>query len=174
MKHQVISILVLAALLAGCTSNAPLATDATTPSTATGAPLATDSSLHADLLGDGSTFVSPLMDKWRTDFGKANKGVTISYTGGGSGKGRTDITNKLVDFAGSDAPMKDSEIAGATDILHIPVAAGGVAVAYNVPELAGTPLKFDGDLLANIFLGTVTRWDDPAIASLNPGVALPA
>jgi phosphate transport system substrate-binding protein len=127
----------------------------------------------ADLLGDGSTFVAPLMDKWRTTFGAANPDVKISYTGGGSGKGRTDITNKIVDFAGSDAAMKDTEIANATDILHIPVAGGAIAIAYNVPELGTTPLKLDGATIANIYLGKITKWNDAAIAALNPGVTLP-
>src|ERR1051325_11055884 len=96
-------LLVSASILAGCASNAPPQTSqGTTPGGGTGT--------SADLLGSGSTFVAPLMDKWRTAFHAQNPGVTISYTGGGSGKGRTDVTNKLVDFAGSDAPMKDAEI----------------------------------------------------------------
>lgn len=176
MKQQIIAILVLAVLAAGCTNNAPPSTDTGAPTGQGTSPTApgTNGSLNAALLGDGSTFVAPLMDKWRTEFAKANPGVTVSYTGGGSGKGRTDIANKLVDFAGTDAPMKDSEIANSPDILHIPVAAGGVAIAYNVPELAGgAPLKFDGALLAGIFLGSVTQWNDPALATLNPGVVLP-
>src|SRR5581483_2901683 len=105
MKIASLALLLVAGLvLAGCASNAP-------PSSSTPA-------LHADLLGDGSTFVAPLMDKWRTAFHDQNSGVTISYTGGGSGKGRGDITKNLVDFAGSDAPMSDAELANATDVLH--------------------------------------------------------
>lgn len=179
MKALLITILLVVAGLAGCANNAPPststdptptpATSGTTPAT----PASGGSGLDADLLGDGSTFVAPLMDKWRTQFGAQNPGVTVSYTGGGSGKGRTDITNKLVDFAGSDAPMKDAEIANATDILHLPVAAGGVAIAYNVPEIEGAALKLDGETIAKIFLGTITTWNDPAIAALNPGLALP-
>lgn len=153
-------LLVSATVLAGCASNNPPQTSSSQQGAA------------ADLLGSGSTFVAPLMDKWRTTFHGQNPGVTISYTGGGSGKGRTDVTNKLVDFAGSDAPMKDGEIANATDILHVPVAAGGVAIAYNLPGVA-TPLRFDGAVLAGIFLGKVARWNDPALVALNPGVSLP-
>jgi phosphate transport system substrate-binding protein len=152
------TLVLLAAALAGCTANAPPGS----------------SQPSATLTGDGSTFVAPLMDKWRTTYSAANPGVKISYTGGGSGKGRTDVTKGLVDFAGSDAPMSDAEIANATDILHVPVAAGGVAIAYNVPEAGATPLRFTPEVIAGIFLGKITRWNDPALSAANPGVTLPA
>lgn len=172
MKLVPLALALVASLaLAGCASNnVPPAS--TTPSTATPAVTGSGSGLHAQLVGDGSTFVAPLMDKWRTDFAKANAGVTISYTGGGSGKGRGDITKGLVDFAGSDAPMSAAEQANATDVLHVPVAAGGVVVAYNVPDVA-QPLRFDADAIAGIFLGQITKWNDPKLAALNPGVQLP-
>lgn len=173
MKAQALVILLIAAALAGCANNAPPAGSGSQGVPVSGTPAPTIEGLSANLLGDGSTFVAPLMDTWRTKFGQANSGVTISYTGGGSGKGRSDITNKLVDFAGSDTPMKDAELANASDVLHIPVAAGGVALGYNVPEVSGTALKFDGPLVADIFLGKVTKWNDPRIVALNPGVALP-
>ena len=169
MKTVILTLsLVSAVVLAGCASNEP-------PSTSTGStpPTGAASGLSAQLTGSGSTFVAPLMDKWRTDFTSKNSGVQISYTGGGSGKGRTDVSKSLVDFAASDAPMKDEELANATDVLHVPVAAGGVAIAYNLPEVSGTPLKFDAAVIAGMFLGTITKWNDPALVALNPGVSLP-
>src|SRR5581483_2350840 len=175
-------------VLAGCATNSPPSQStpsATTPTASTAASSTPVSStpatmtpatpaLHADLLGDGSTFVAPLMDKWRTAFHDQNSGVTISYTGGGSGKGRGDITKNLVDFAGSDAPMSDAELANATDVIELPAAAGAVTIAYNVPELGSTPLKLDGDAIAKMFMGNITKWNDPALQALNPGVSLPA
>src|SRR5581483_10406312 len=175
MKIASLALLLVAGLvLAGCASNAP--PSSSTPSTSTPAgttPSTSTPALHADLLGDGSTFVAPLMDKWRTAFHDQNSGVTISYTGGGSGKGRGDITKNLVDFAGSDAPMSPAEQANASDVLHIPVAAGGVVIAYNLPGVT-QQLKFDSNAIAGIFLGTITKWDDPALKALNPDVALPS
>ncbi|MHB8606308.1 MAG: phosphate ABC transporter substrate-binding protein PstS [Thermoplasmatota archaeon] len=169
--------LALVAILAGCTaSNAPpvTSTPATPSSTSTAPTNPATTTLAGSLSGDGSTFVAPLMDKWRTAYDTTHNQVQISYTGGGSGKGRTDITKDLVDFAASDAPMKDAEIANATDILHIPDAAGGVVIVYNVPEVGATPLKFDAATIAGIFLGKITTWNAPELAALNPGVPLPA
>jgi phosphate transport system substrate-binding protein len=114
------------------------------------------------------------MEKWRVAFDNANSGVQISYLADGSGKGRASVIGNKVDFAGSDAPLNAAESANMTDALHIPVVAGAVLVAYNVPELGTTPLKLDSATIASIFLGTITKWNDPAIAALNPGVTLPA
>lgn len=170
----VLTVLLLggALILAGCATNTPPGPSTTTTSGGA-ATSPTMGALKADLLGDGSTFVAPVMDKWRTAFTAQNAGVTITYNGGGSGQGRTHVTQKVVDFAGSDAPMKDSEIASATDILHLPVAAGGVAIGYNLPGIS-VPLRFDGDTIAKIFLGKITKWNDPALVALNPGVTLPS
>lgn len=182
MKQLAIAILLVsAAVLAGCTSNNPPSTTTSTPTTSTQAstPATTSSTpttLHADLLESGSTFVLPLAQKWATAFQGQNSGVTVTTNGGGSGKGKSDITSKLVDVAGSDSPMNDTAIAAAGgDIIHLPVAAGAVTIAYNVPDLQGQPaLKFDGDTIAKIFLGQITKWNDPQLAALNPGVTLPA
>ncbi|HTB62615.1 MAG TPA: phosphate ABC transporter substrate-binding protein PstS, partial [Opitutales bacterium] len=126
------------------------------------------------LTASGSTFVQPAMEKWASDFGKTNS-VKINYGGGGSGQGQKDIANGTVDFAASDAVLSDAQIKDASakgmTILHLPVVAGAVVVIYNVPGL--TNLKLDGPTLANIFLGKITKWNDPAIAALNTGVKLP-
>src|SRR5262249_45131038 len=96
----------------------------------------------------------------------------FNYQSVGSGAGKKQLLNQTVDFGASDAPMTDEELASAKGkILHVPIVAGGVAIIYNLP---GSPkLKLDGDTLASIYLGNITKWNDPKIAALNPGVTLP-
>jgi phosphate transport system substrate-binding protein len=118
--------------------------------------------------GAGSTFVYPLMDVWTTDYTAS----TITYNPTGSGTGISDLAAKTYDFAASDAPLSPAQQATAPNVVTMPESAGAVAMIYNVP---GVPtLKFDGAVLANIYLGTVTSWNDPSIAALNPGVTLPS
>ena len=127
-----------------------------------------------DLTGAGATFPYPLYSKWFSDYA-AKTGVKINYQSIGSGGGIRQLSEGTVDFGASDSPMKDDEIAKAKGgkVLHIPTVLGAVAVTYNVPELT-EPLKLSGDVLADIFLGKITKWNDARIASLNPGSALPA
>jgi phosphate transport system substrate-binding protein len=122
--------------------------------------------------GAGSTFDYPAFTKWFEVYSKVNADVRFNYQSIGSGAGQKLLLNQTVDFGASDAPMKDSDMATAPGkILHLPVVAGGVAIIYNLP---GNPkLKLDGDTLANIYLGNITKWNDPKIAALNPGVSLP-
>jgi len=172
MQKLLIPIFLIGALvLAGCASNTP--PTATTPPSSSATTTPAKDGLAADLSGEGSTFVGPIMEKWRVAFGNANPGVHISYLADGSGKGRASVIGSRVDFAGSDAPLSAGEAGNMTDALHIPVVAGGVLVAYNVPDLGKTPLRLDGAAIASIFLGTITKWNDPAIAAINPGVTLP-
>jgi phosphate transport system substrate-binding protein len=126
--------------------------------------------------GAGSTFVQPLVEEW----GKAvsdQDGLTVNYTGNGSGAGQAQLINGTVDFAGSDPPLEPSqfkqvESKNGTSAVQIPVAFGAVTLSYNVPGLdAG--LKLDGATIADIFLGKVTKWNDPEIAKLNQGTQLP-
>lgn len=130
----------------------------------------------ADLLGAGATFPDPVYQEWIGAFIGDNPGVSITYEPIGSGGGIEQFTAQSTDFGGSDAFMKDDELAAAEDawgcdVVHIPTVFGAVAVAYN---LAGVDsLTLDSDTLAKIFLGDITKWDDPAIAALNSGVALP-
>jgi len=122
--------------------------------------------------GAGSTFDYPAFTKWFEAYTKVDANVRFNYQSIGSGAGQKLLLNQTVDFGASDAPMKDEAMATASGkILHLPVVAGGVAIIYNLP---GDPkLKLDGDALANIYLGNITRWNDPKIAALNPGVSLP-
>ena len=110
--------------------------------------------------------------KWFEAYGKTDSNVRFNYQSIGSGGGQKQLLNQTVDFGASDAPMTDAAMAEAPGkILHMPVVAGGVAIMYNLP---GDPkLKLDGDTLANIYLGNITKWNDPKIAALNPGVNLP-
>jgi phosphate transport system substrate-binding protein len=125
-----------------------------------------------NITGAGSTFDYPAFTKWFEAYGNVDKGVQFNYQSIGSGGGIKNLLNQTVDFGASDAPMKDEALASAPGkILHIPIVAGGVAVIYNLP---GSPkLKLDGDTLANIYLGNITKWNDPKIVALNPGVDLP-
>ncbi len=123
--------------------------------------------------GAGSTFDYPAFTKWFEAYHKVDPGVRFNYASIGSGGGQKQLLNQTVDFGASDAPMKDSDMASAPyKILHLPIVAGGVAIIYNLP---GSPkLKMDGSTIAGLFLGSITEWNDPKIAALNPGVKLPA
>ena len=124
------------------------------------------------LTGAGATFPYPLYSKWFQTYGQSNP-VRVNYQSIGSGGGIRQITEKTVDFGASDAPMNEEELAAAPGVLHVPTVLGSVAVTYNLPAVQ-QPLRLDGAVLGDIFLGTIRKWNDPRIAALNPGVALPA
>jgi phosphate transport system substrate-binding protein len=127
-----------------------------------------------DLTGAGATFPYPIYSKWFSDYA-TKTGVKINYQSIGSGGGIRQLSEQTVDFGATDAPMTDAELAKAKGgpILHIPTVLGAVVVTYNVPELR-KPLRLDGTTLADIFLGKITKWNDPRIAVLNAGAKLPA
>ena len=122
--------------------------------------------------GAGATFPQPIYTKWFDEYAKVDPAVRFNYQGIGSGGGQKQILSETVDFGASDGPMSDENIAKAPRTLwHIPTVAGAVVVSYNLP---GNPkLKLDGPALAGIFLGQITKWNDPAIAGQNPGTDLP-
>jgi phosphate transport system substrate-binding protein len=135
---------------------------------ATAAPLAAQS-----LTGAGATFPNPIYTKWFDAYSKAT-GVKINYQSIGSGGGIRQFTEGTVDFGATDGPMNESQIQAVNaNVLHIPTVLGAVVVTYNLPSLGDTKLKFDGNLLVDIFMGRVTKWNDAKIAALNPGVKLP-
>ncbi|MFL5575452.1 MAG: phosphate ABC transporter substrate-binding protein PstS [Gemmatimonadaceae bacterium] len=138
------------------------------------AAAAATSSSSVDLTGAGATFPYPIYSKWFNDYA-AKTGVKINYQSIGSGGGIRQLSEGTVDFGASDSPMKDDEMAKAKGgpVLHIPTVLGAVAVTYNVPELK-EPLKLTGDVLADVYKGKITKWNDARIAALNPGAALPA
>ena len=126
-----------------------------------------------DLTGAGATFPNPIYSKWFSDYA-TKTGVMINYQPIGSGGGIRQLSEQTVDFGATDAPMSDDELGKAKGgaVMHIPTVLGAVVVTYNVPEIAKT-LRLDGVTLANVFLGKITKWNDPRIAALNKGMRLP-
>lgn len=131
------------------------------------------SAVAQQLSGAGASFPAPLYQRWSADFGKANPGVQVNYQSVGSGAGVKQFTQGTVDFGASDAAMSDEEIAKvAKGVVMIPATAGSIVVAYNLPGV--TTLKLSREALAGIFLGKITKWNDPIIAKDNTGFAMPA
>jgi phosphate transport system substrate-binding protein len=122
--------------------------------------------------GAGATFPAPVYQKWFAEYAKVDPSVRINYQAIGSGAGVQQIIAETVDFGASDDPVNDATLATAPRTLwHFPTVAGAVVISYNLP---GNPtIKLDGPTLANIYLGTITKWNDPAITGQNPGVDLP-
>jgi phosphate transport system substrate-binding protein len=126
------------------------------------------------LQGAGATFPNPLYQKWLSEYGKAHADIKIDYQSIGSGGGIKQIKEQTVDFGASDSPMKDEDLKSAPgELLHIPTVLGAVVITYNLEGVA-QPLHFSPDVIADIFLGKVKRWDDERIKKDNPGVNLPA
>ncbi|HEY2850165.1 MAG TPA: phosphate ABC transporter substrate-binding protein PstS [Gemmatimonadaceae bacterium] len=133
---------------------------------------------QTQLTGAGASFPAPIYTKWFDEYHKVHPDVQINYQPNGSGGGKRGVTEGTVDFGASDGPMSDQELADAktkrgADILHFPTVMGAVVPVYNVPGVA-TALKFTPAALAGIYLGTITKWNDPAIAGPNRGVKLPS
>jgi phosphate ABC transporter phosphate-binding protein len=124
------------------------------------------------ITGSGATFPQPFILETIAEYSVLKPNIQINYQGGGSGKGITDLTNKIVDFACSDAPLSSSQRAAAPEVLHIPETIGAITIAYNIPNI-GTGLKLTGPIIADIFLGKITMWDDSAITAINPDLTLP-
>jgi phosphate transport system substrate-binding protein len=123
--------------------------------------------------GAGATFPYPIYGKWFEEFRQKNPSIEINYQSKGSGAGIAQLTEGTVDFGASDMPMKDEQIAALkVKALHFPTVLGGLVPTYNLPGLAD--LKFSSEMLAGIFLGKITKWNDAKIAKANPGIKLPA
>src|SRR5579863_379215 len=124
------------------------------------------------MTGAGATFPYPIYSKWFDEYAKVDPSVRFNYQSIGSGGGQKQILEGTVDFGASDGPMSDENLAKASGkILHVPTVAGADVVTYNIP---GNPtLNLDGPLIADIFLGTVTKWNDARIKSQNPNTDLP-
>ncbi len=123
--------------------------------------------------GSGSTLSKPYQETAIEEFKKANSGVTLNYGGGGSGKGRQDLADMVVDFAGSDSPYKDADMAKIKggEVLYFPVLLGPITLSYNVQGV--DKLRLSADTIAKIFQREVKKWNDKAIAADNPGAKLP-
>jgi phosphate transport system substrate-binding protein len=124
-----------------------------------------------DITGAGASFPAPIYAKWADAYNKAT-GARINYQSVGSGAGIKQIKSKTVDFGASDAPLKDEELAK-DGMIQFPTVIGGVVPVVNVKGITPGQLKLTGAVLGDIYLGKVAKWNDPAIAGLNPGVALP-
>ncbi|HEY6137297.1 MAG TPA: phosphate ABC transporter substrate-binding protein PstS [Thermoanaerobaculia bacterium] len=156
MRHAAL-LLFTAIFLAGCGQNEPQ-------------PASPSSTIAIN--GAGATFPNPLYSKWFDQYGKAHPGVRINYQSIGSGGGIKQLSAQTVFFGASDMPMTDEQLKFAPGpIRHFPTVLGAVVPVYNLGDVK---LRFSGTLLADIYLGKVTKWNDPAIAAVNPGVTLPA
>ncbi|HEX6067583.1 MAG TPA: phosphate ABC transporter substrate-binding protein PstS [Nitrososphaera sp.] len=129
---------------------------------------------QAQLTGAGATFPFPLIDTWRVEYQKVRPEVNINYQSIGSGGGIKQFTEKTVDFGATDAPLSSSEREAAPGAVHIPETIGSIVVSYNIPEVPGSGLRLSGPVLADIFLGKITRWDDPRIQEMNDDLQLPS
>jgi len=146
---------------------APLYADAATN------PDMPDPNVKFALTGAGATFPFPLIDLWRVEYNNVYDNVNLNYQSIGSGGGIKQHIEKTVNFAASDAPMKEAERELAPGTLHIPESIGGVVIVYNIPEVPNKGLNLTSDAVAGIFLGEITKWDDPKITAANPGLNLP-
>jgi phosphate transport system substrate-binding protein len=134
--------------------------------------LTTIASAQMLINGAGATFPYPIYSKWFDAYAKVDPSVRFNYQSIGSGGGQKQILAQTVDFGASDGPMSDENLAKAPGkLLHIPTVAGADVVSYNLPGL--TSLKLDGPTLADIFLGKITKWNDPRLVALNEGANLP-
>lgn len=130
------------------------------------------------LNGAGATFPNPMYSKWFSEYHKLHSDIQINYQPIGSGGGIRQVTEGTVDFGASDMPMTDEQLKAAegklkTKVLNIPTVLGAVVPAYNIPGVSAE-VKFPPDVLANIFLGKITNWSDPAIAKANPDIKFPS
>src|SRR5229473_2453200 len=126
------------------------------------------------LQGAGATFPNPLYQKWVSEYGKINPNIRIDYQSIGSGGGIKQIQAQTVDFGASDAPMTDAEMKGAPgELIHIPTVLVAVVLTYNLQGIA-KPLRFSSEVIADIFLGKITKWNDARIKADNPDANLPA
>jgi phosphate transport system substrate-binding protein len=124
------------------------------------------------LRGAGSTFSAPLYKKWIEEYGVSHRGVTISYDAVGSGEGVKRLLERSVDFAGSDEVLSSNEVTKVPDALMLPITAGMIAVAYNIPGV-NSEIKLPRDVYVDIFAQKIRKWDDPRLQAANPGIAFP-
>ena len=127
-----------------------------------------------ELNGAGATFPFPLIDAWRVEYQKIKPEISINYQSIGSGGGVKQFTEKIVDFGATDAPLTSLEMEKADEAVHIPETIGSIIVSYNIPEIPDSGLKLTGPILAGIYLGEITKWNDPQIQELNPDLFMPS
>src|SRR5580658_10361536 len=127
---------------------------------------------QTQITGAGSTFAAPIYGKWG-EAGAAATGVKLNYQAIGSGAGINQINNRTVDFGASDMPVAGDQLTE-HKLIQFPTVIGGVVPIVNIPGVAADQLKLTGELLADIYLGKITKWNDPKIVAINPGLKLPS
>lgn len=173
-----VSVVALTASLAACggqsTPDKTAATGGSTPDAAPGGSEKLALNQNVRILGAGATFPAPLYQRWFADLNKQYPKIQVNYQGNGSGAGVEQFTKGIVDFGASDVAMKDDEIqkVGDKGVILLPMTAGSIVLAYNLPEVTGE-LKLPRQVYADIFLGKIKKWNDPAIAKANPDAKLP-
>jgi phosphate transport system substrate-binding protein len=162
----------VASVIAACGSSSDDSSSSSS-SAASGSAAAAGGSASGTLNASGSSFQLPFQQAAIDAYKSINPNLTVNYGGGGSGKGRTDLAGQVVDYAGSDSPIKAEDLPTfkGGKVLYFPVVVGPIAIAYNLSGV--DKLQLDGPTLANIFQAKITKWNDPAIAALNSGVSLP-
>ena len=166
-RRQLIALLTATATLAACGGDK-------TKDQAAGGGAAPAATSGVALTGAGATFPNPIYTKWFDTYAKAT-GVRINYQSIGSGGGIRQFTEGTVDFGATDGPMSNEQMAAVKgDVLHVPTVLGADVLTYNLPAVGSTKLVLDGEAIAGIFLGRITKWNDPKLASLNPALKLPA
>jgi phosphate transport system substrate-binding protein len=177
VRKYVLPVLIIGSVLFGACGGTTQTEPTAAPTTAMGEGNSTSNGLSADLLGAGASFPAPIYLEWISEYtSNVESGVSINYQSIGSGGGVEQFIGQQTNFGASDAFLSDEEIADATAArgcapIHIPTVFGAVSIGYNLEGVDG--LTLSGPVLADIFLGNVSSWTDPAIADLNPGVDLP-
>jgi phosphate transport system substrate-binding protein len=165
-------LVLVAVALAACSSSSSSSSSTSTGSSS--APASGSTSLSGTLNGSGSSFQTVFQQSAIQAFRQVDPGITVNYGSGGSGKGRTDLASGVVNFAGSDSPIPSTELPSfnGKKVLYFPVVIGPITMSYNLPGVSS--LKLSPTVIANIFQGKITKWNDPAITAINSGVSLPS
>ncbi len=175
-RRALIAVAVLTAaaaalVAAGCGSSSPASTASGSPAAV--GPTLTPVPMSAGIMvGAGSSFAAPIYDKWGAQYGTSN-GLKLNYQSIGSGGGISAIEGKNVDFGASDAPLQEADLQS-NGLAQFPMVCGGVVIVVNLSGVSDGQLKLTPDVLASIYMGKTTMWNDPSITALNPGVNLPA
>lgn len=165
LLYQIAAVIIIIAMLAGCVAKAP------DQNTGVGTPVVP--SKPVSINGAGATFPLPVYTEWIYAYQYVDPLATINYTGTGSGGGKKGIVDNTIDFAGSDSLLKADEYAAGEDLQMFPMLAGAVVLIYNIEGLSAADpvLILDRESLVNLYAGRITRWNDPALTAINPGLA---
>ena len=165
---------VCAVALAACSSSSSSSSSSASTGSSSTASASSNASLSGTLNGSGSTFQTVFQESAIAAFRSVDPGITVNYGSGGSGKGRTDLASGVTNYAGSDSPIPAAEVPNfkGKTVLYFPVIIGPITMAYNLSGVSN--LKLTPTVIANIFDGKITKWNDPAIASINSGANLPS